>query len=271
MAVCDILAEEGKAMASSIGGRFHRLDVTDENEWAQVVSEVRAEFGPVTILVNNAGIGSRNPVQETTTEQWSRVMAVNVNGVFFGIRTVAPVMGAAGGGVIVNVSSDAAFGGTADIAADVTSKWAVRGLTKAAALDLAVDRIRVIFYPGLVRTPMSERIDVDAFSAGLPIARPGETEELAKMMLFAVADATYSTGCSSWPTAATRLEAEQCRCARAPLEPTVILRLPKGGSEKPGELAGQAPPDGAGIRLAACLAAIKEKTVEAAILAPAPG
>jgi 3alpha(or 20beta)-hydroxysteroid dehydrogenase len=196
VAVCDILADHGTTVAESIGGAYYRLDVTDERDWERVVSGVGSELGPVTILINNAGIGSRNPVQETTTEQWNAVMAVNVTGVFFGIRTVAPVMKAAGGGVIVNVSSDAAFTGTPHIAAYVTSKWAVRGLTKASALDLAGDNIRVVsLHPGLVRTPMSAGVDVDAFASGLPMARPGEPEELAKMMLFIVADATYSTGC----------------------------------------------------------------------------
>jgi 3alpha(or 20beta)-hydroxysteroid dehydrogenase len=196
VAVCDVLGDDGAAVAQSIGGAYHELNVAREHDWARVVSAVTADVGPVTILVNNAGIGLRGAVQETSTEDWDRVMAVNVTGVFFGIRAVAPVMKAAGGGVIVNVSSDAALAPGPNIGAYAASKWAVRGLTKAAALDLAPDNIRVVsLHPGLVRTPMSARVDVDAFAAGLPIPRPGEPEELAKMMLFIVADATYSTGC----------------------------------------------------------------------------
>jgi 3alpha(or 20beta)-hydroxysteroid dehydrogenase len=105
-------------------------------------------------------------------------------------------MRAAGGGVIVNVSSTAALRGMAFSAAYATSKWAMRGLTKAAALDLAPFGIRVLsLHPALVRTPMSAHLDLAAQTAGYPIQRPGEPEELARMLLFMVADATYSTGC----------------------------------------------------------------------------
>jgi 3alpha(or 20beta)-hydroxysteroid dehydrogenase len=196
VAVCDVLDDEGARTADSIRGSYHHLDVSADTEWENVVAAVGSEAGPVTILINNAGIGLQNPVQETTTEEWNRVMAVNVTGVFFGIRTVAPVMKAAGGGTIVNVSSNAALCGMPDVAAYLTSKWAVRGLTKASALDLAGDNIRVVsLHPGLVQTPMTAGLDRVSYSKGFPIARPGEPEELAKMMLFIVAEATYSTGC----------------------------------------------------------------------------
>jgi 3alpha(or 20beta)-hydroxysteroid dehydrogenase len=150
----------------------------------------------VTILVNNAGVSLIRAVQETTTEEWRRMMAVNVDGAFFGIRAVTPQMAAAGGGVIVNVASSAAMTGMAGMAAYVTSKWALRGLTKAAALDLARHDIRVLsLHPALVRTPMSSKLDLASVTADYPIPRAGEPEELARMLLFMVADATFSTGC----------------------------------------------------------------------------
>jgi len=150
----------------------------------------------VTILVNNAGKGLVATVQATSTEDWRRIMAINVDGPFFGIRAVTSQMRAAGGGVIVNVSSTGGLIGMAATAAYQASKWAVRGLTKAAAADLAPFNIRVLsLHPALVRTPMSEHLDLAAQTARYPLRRPGEVEELARMLLFMVADATYSTGC----------------------------------------------------------------------------
>ncbi len=195
VAICDIDISRGEALASEIGGVFYKLDVCDETEWAQVLDAIAVRYGPVTILVNNAGKGLVAAVQDTATDDWNRIMAVNVTGPFFGMRTVAPQMKAAGGGVIVNVSSSAALRGMPQMAAYTASKWALRGLTKAAALDLAADNIRVLsLHPALVRTPMSSHLDLGAQTAGYPLPRAGEPDELARMLLFMVADATFSTG-----------------------------------------------------------------------------
>lgn len=195
VAVCDVDTAAGETLASEIGGAFYQLDVCAEEEWSQVLDAIADRFGPVTILVNNAGKGLVATVQETTTGDWNRIMAINVTGPFFGIRAVAPQMKAAGGGVIVNVSSTAALRGMRGVAAYTASKWAVRGLTKAAAMDLAPDNIRVLsLHPALVRTPMSSHLDLPAQTAGYPIPRPGEPDELARMLLFMVAEATFSTG-----------------------------------------------------------------------------
>jgi 3alpha(or 20beta)-hydroxysteroid dehydrogenase len=194
--VCDLNEPDGAAVAAGIGGTFQRLDVGNAEEWESVVETVGAQLGPITILINNAGIGTASPVHETPVDDWIRVMTVNVNGVFFGIRAVTSAMAGAGGGVIVNVSSNAGLVAPAHMAAYTTSKWAVRGLTRASALDLAPFNIRVCsLHPGIVRTPMTADIDLGHFTAKQSIPRPGEPEELAKMMLFIVADATYSTGC----------------------------------------------------------------------------
>ena len=195
VAVCDINVTQGEALANEIGGAFYELDVCDERQWSRVLEEIVARHGPVTILVNNAGKALVAAVQDTSTEDWNRILAINVTGPFFGIRAVTPQMRATGGGVIVNVSSTAALRGMAQQAAYATSKWAVRGLTKAAAMDLAADGIRVLsLHPALIRTPMSEHLDLSAATAGYPIPRVGEADEVARMLLFMVADATFSTG-----------------------------------------------------------------------------
>jgi 3alpha(or 20beta)-hydroxysteroid dehydrogenase len=196
VAVCDVNAGLGEAVAREIGGSFHHLDVTDEAQWTEMFEDVAGRYGPVTVLINNAGKGLVASVQDTRTEDWRRVMAINVDGAFFGIRAVVPQMTAAGGGVIVNVSSTGGLMGMPMTAAYQASKWAVRGLTKAAAADLAPKNIRVLsLHPALVRTPMSAHLDLTAQTAHYPLGRAGEPEELAKMLLFMVADATFSTGC----------------------------------------------------------------------------
>jgi 3alpha(or 20beta)-hydroxysteroid dehydrogenase len=195
VAICDIEVDQDEAPARDIDAVFYKLDVCDETEWSQVLDAIAARYGPVTILVNNAGKGHVAAVQDTTTDDWNRIMAINVTGPFFGIRAVTPQMKTAGGGVIVNVSSSAALRGMAQLAAYTTSKWALRGFTKAAAMDLAPDNIRVLsLHPALVRTPMSSGLDLAAQTAGYPIPRAGEPDELARMLLFMVADATFSTG-----------------------------------------------------------------------------
>jgi len=195
VAVCDIDVAQGEALAAAIGGAFFRLDVGREEDWSTVVAAIASRLGAISILVNNAGVCWLSPVQDTTTDEWTRTMTVNATGAFFGIRAVTPQMIAAGGGVIVNVSSTGGLAGMPGMAAYTASKWAVRGLTKAAALDLAPHGVRVLsLHPALVRTPMSSAVDLPAATAHYPIPRPGEPEEIARMLLFMVADATFSTG-----------------------------------------------------------------------------
>ena len=196
VAICDILDDEGEALAREIGATYYHLDVSNDVQWRRTVELVESDLGHVNVLVNNAGIASLNRVQDTSTEEWNRVLAVNLSGAFFGIREVARSMRDAGGGVIVNISSDASMTGMPHIAAYLSSKWGVRGLTKAAALDLAPDNIRVVsVHPGIVRTPMGAGVDMDAIASHQPIPRVGEPTEIAKLVLFLIADATYSTGC----------------------------------------------------------------------------
>lgn len=192
--VADLLDEEGRATAQKVGGTYAHLDVTDPDSWAAVIQTATTTYGKVTGLVNNAGVVGFTPVGATSLEEWNRIIAVNLTGVFLGMEAATPALKAAGGGVIVNLSSAAGMQGYSNLAAYVASKWGVRGLTKAAALDLGPANIRVVsIHPGGIRTPMTAGLDEKAYSRQ-PIARIGEPEEIAKLAVFLIADATYSTG-----------------------------------------------------------------------------
>ncbi|MFE9773692.1 glucose 1-dehydrogenase [Streptomyces sp. NPDC005931] len=193
--VADVLDDEGERLTAELGApaRYAHLDVSSEDGWQTVVRETESSLGPVSVLVNNAGIVEWGSVEEQSPEAFRRVIDVNLQGPWLGMRTTAPSLRRAGGGVIVNISSIAGMTGYAGIASYVASKWGVRGLTKAAALDLAPD-IRVCsVHPGVVRTAMTADFD-DSFTAAQPLPRFGEPEEVARMVLFVVADATFSTG-----------------------------------------------------------------------------
>ena len=194
--ITDVLDEEGTALATRLGPNAHyaRLDVTDPTDWAAAVARAEDAFGGLNALFNNAGILAFGSVTEGSVEDFRRVQDINVLGVFLGMQACAPAIRAAGGGAIVNNSSTAGMQGYAGIAAYVASKWAVRGLTKAAALDLARDGIRVVsLHPGPIRTPMTEAIP-DETAATQPMPRFGEPEEVAAMVRFLLCEATYSTG-----------------------------------------------------------------------------
>lgn len=194
--VADVLDAEGEKLATELGGpaRYAHLDVSSEDGWQTVVAQAERELGPVSVLVNNAGILEWGTIEEQSPESFRRVIDVNLQGAWLGMRTAAPSLRRAGGGVIVNVSSIAGITGYAGIGAYVASKWGLRGLTKAAALELAPDGIRVCsVHPGAVRTAMTADFD-DSFTAGQPLPRFGEPEEVARMVLFIVTDATFSTG-----------------------------------------------------------------------------
>ncbi|MGW5052640.1 SDR family NAD(P)-dependent oxidoreductase [Actinokineospora sp. NPDC004072] len=173
------------------GAGYTRLDVTSEDDWRRAVA---AAPGPVALLVNNAGIVAFGGIAEQGLETFQRVIDVNLTGAWLGMKAVFPVMRAAGGGVIVNISSTAGLVGSANLGAYTASKWGLRGLTKTAALEFADAGVRVCsVHPGPIRTPMTEGYG-DAMTAGQPIARLGEPAEVARMVLFIATEATYSTG-----------------------------------------------------------------------------
>ena len=195
--VADILDDEGKALAGEFGDavRYVHLDVTSADGWLAAVAEIERAYGPVAVLVNNAGIVEYGTIERQAPESFRRVVDVNLYGAWLGMHTAAPSLRRAGGGVIVNISSTAGLVGYANIGAYTASKWGLRGLTKTAALELAGDGIRVCsVHPGAVRTPMIAGFDAAAFTAEQPIARVAEPDEVARMVAFIVAEATYSTG-----------------------------------------------------------------------------
>jgi 3alpha(or 20beta)-hydroxysteroid dehydrogenase len=196
----DLLDAEGEAVAAEIGdaAAYVHLDVTDEDSWRAAVTATEEAFGPVGVLVNNAGVLSFGAVDTIELDEWRRVQRVNVDGVFLGIKTVTPSMVRAGGGAIVNISSTSGLYGLPLLSAYVSSKWAVRGLTKAAAIDLGRKGIRVnSVHPGGIDTPMVEGMDDERtpFYQKLPVPRMGRPEEVARVVLFLASDeASYTTG-----------------------------------------------------------------------------
>jgi len=206
--IADVLELEGRTLANELGEQaiFSRLDVTRERDWAATVAAAEAAFGPVSVLVNNAGIVRFGVIAETEPAVWHQVMDVNVTGPYLGIRAVTSSMRKAGGGAIVNISSGAGFTATYGLAAYVASKWAVRGLTKTAALELGGDNIRVnSIHPGAIRTPILAEGAPDAAAMAATMAGAGvglsaipriaEPDEITRMVLFvASSEASFSTG-----------------------------------------------------------------------------
>lgn len=192
----DLLEREGTALAESLGANvmFRRLDVTDETDWRGVIADAEAEFGPLAVLVNDAGIVDFGGVESEAPALFRHVVDVDLYGAWLGMHTVVPRLRAAGGGVIVNISSTAGLTGYAGIGGYVAAKWGLRGLTKAAALELGAANIRVCsVHPGPIHTPMTAGMD-EAITATQPLPRFGEPEEVAAMVRFIVAEATFSTG-----------------------------------------------------------------------------
>jgi 3alpha(or 20beta)-hydroxysteroid dehydrogenase len=196
----DVLEEEGRAVAAELGdaARFVRHDVTAEGDWAQSVATALAEFGGLDVLVNNAGVYRMRFLESETAEDFRSMLDINVVGAFLGIRTVVPALRERGGGVIVNVSSITGMQGTLGHSAYSASKWALRGLTRAAALELGVDGIRVnSVHPGTIDTPMHAE---GAFERGgayplAPLNRVGEADEVAELVAFLASNAAgYLSG-----------------------------------------------------------------------------
>ncbi|QFQ96504.1 SDR family oxidoreductase [Streptomyces phaeolivaceus] len=194
--IADVRDAEGARLAAELGGRARglSLDVSSEDGWRRTVAEVERDLGPVSVLVNNAGIAEWGSMEDQSLASFRRVVDVNLQGPWLGMRAVAPSLRRAGGGVIVNISSLAGLTSYAGIGSYAASKWGLRGLTKTAALELAPDGVRVCsVHPGAIRTPMTAGFG-DAYTSGQPIPRFGEPEEVARMVLFIIADATFSTG-----------------------------------------------------------------------------
>lgn len=195
----DILDDEGKAVAEELGpdAAYVHLDVTSEASWGDAVKATEEQFGHITVLVNNAGILTFGALADTKLEDFQRIFAVNVNGVFLGMKTVAPSMEAAGGGSIVNISSTSGLVGLPFVGVYGASKWAVRGMTKSAAMEMGSKRIRVnSVHPGGIDTPMIGGTgDDSAYYRRLPVPRLGSPDEVARAVLFLASDeSSYIAG-----------------------------------------------------------------------------
>ncbi|TVS85459.1 glucose 1-dehydrogenase [Mycobacterium helveticum] len=195
----DILDDEGKALADEINAsgdaaRYVHLDVTQPDQWDAAVATATGEFGKLNVLVNNAGIVALGQLKNFDLGKWQKVIDVNLTGTFLGMRVAVEPMTAAGGGSIINVSSIEGLRGAPAVHPYVASKWAVRGLAKSAALELAPHNIRVnSVHPGFIRTPMTANLPEDLVT--IPLGRPGEAREVSTFVLFLASDeSSYATG-----------------------------------------------------------------------------
>jgi 3alpha(or 20beta)-hydroxysteroid dehydrogenase len=198
--ITDVIDDEGKQLADELGdtAQFHHLDVSEEDEWAALLRDI----GTVTVLVNNAGILHFAPLLDTKLADYERVIRVNQIGAFLGMRAVVPGMIAAGGGSIINTSSIEGLAAAPTLVAYTASKFAIRGMTKVAALEFGSKGIRVnSVHPGMIDTQMLPTalggINVDLSRVGkkLPLRRVGQAEEIANLVVFLASDeSSYCTG-----------------------------------------------------------------------------
>ncbi|WP_327122050.1 SDR family oxidoreductase [Streptomyces sp. NBC_01341] len=223
--IAGISEDRGRALDAELGDRalFVRLDVTDEDSWGAAIEATEERFGPLSVLVNNAGVQNpAAPVESTHRRVWDRILDTNLTGTFLGIKAAVPSLRRNGGGVIVNIASTSGMGGTAFYAPYVAGKWAVRGLTKTAALELGRDGIRVnAIHPGVVATPfitepaVGSAVPISDFYTPEPFAIPrlGEPSDVTRALLFLSSDeASFATGsefviaeaCFSVPPSSTR-------------------------------------------------------------------
>ena len=204
----DVLVEDARSAAEALGAccKAVELDVTSEAGWAAAVQATTEAFGGLDVLVNNAGTAEGAAFADTTLESYRRVTEVNQTGVFLGMRAAVEPMSARGGGSIINVSSIDGMVGSPGIISYIASKWAVRGMTKAVAMELAHLGIRVnSIHPGHVHTllasqPGEDRAPIEAMierhtRRHAPMRRTGTPREIAKLAAFLASDdSSYSTG-----------------------------------------------------------------------------
>jgi 3alpha(or 20beta)-hydroxysteroid dehydrogenase len=202
--IADIADAEGETLAEEIGAaaRYRHLDVSDEQAWAELIGYCRSAHGRLDVLVNNAGITKFAPLCDTLAEDFDKVVRVNLNGCFLGIKHAAPLMAESGGGAIVNTSSVSGIRGGRESAAYTASKWAVRGLTRSAAADLAAMNIRVnAVLPGVIDTAMVRGPGVSdeelsaVWQPRLLTPRIGTPSDVTQAILFLASDqAGFITG-----------------------------------------------------------------------------
>jgi NAD(P)-dependent dehydrogenase (short-subunit alcohol dehydrogenase family) len=219
VAATDLQADRGVGLVAEIeeaGGRarFIEHDVTSEDAWVSVIEQIRSAYGRLDVLVNNAGIGLSGPVVDMSLADWRRQTAVNLDGVFLGVKHALPLMRQSGGGSIINVSSIAGIKASANVSGYCATKGAVRLFTKSVALECAAakDGVRVnSLHPGIVETAIWDSLigtgpegsnarprgpTLAAFTAqAVPLGRPGLPEEVAAGILWLASDeSSYVSG-----------------------------------------------------------------------------
>ena len=197
-------ADEGGAsrLAEELGATSHAHDVTSEAAWEEVTRAAMETHGRIDVLVNNAGVFLAAPLKDTSLEDFRRLQEVNQVGVFLGMRTIAPLMVERGRGSIINLSSVAGLMGSPYLTAYAASKWAVRGMTKCVAKEVAAAGVRVnSLHPGQIDTDMNTRQRertpelIDKLVAAIPMRRIGDPVEVADAAVFLAADESrYVTG-----------------------------------------------------------------------------
>ncbi len=203
----DILDESGRQVEAELAeagldATYVHLDVTSEDDWTAAVQSAVAKYGRLDILVNNAGILIRKGIEDTTVEDWDRIMAVNAKGVFLGTKAAIPAMREAGGGSIVNISSTAGLVGSPEGSASYTAtKGAVRLLTKSTAIQYAGDGIRCnSVHPGpidteMIRDTLSDPERMASRMRRLPLKRIGTAEDIAYGVIYLASDeSSFVTG-----------------------------------------------------------------------------
>lgn len=199
----DISVSAGNKLANELGDRavFVEQNIADENQWKQAVEVACKCFGGIDVLVNNAAILTKGDIQSETVDNLRKVLDVNVVGTWLGIRTISPIMVERGSGSIINMSSQVGYRGWNNYSVYGCSKWAIRGLTKHMAMELAPKNVRVnAILPGAVQDTglFSKRDDIDAemmaqLKQSIPLRRFVTREQVSSLMVYLASDESAAT------------------------------------------------------------------------------
>jgi cyclopentanol dehydrogenase len=201
----DVQHELGEKLAEELAGKglpvsYHPLDVTQEEQWIAAIEACQSKFGPVTSLMNNAGISLPAGLEKGTREEWDRTIAINQTGVWLGMRTVIPGLADRGGGAVVNVSSCYGIIGVSGFTAYTASKAAVRLMSKQVAIEYGARNVRCnSLHPGPTLTPLAAGMlkpeDIARYEADLPLRRMGTADDIAWGAAYLLSDeASFVTG-----------------------------------------------------------------------------